>query len=281
MGGITGIAYARYRAPDLDTMERFLLDFGLSRSERTATALYMRGTSERHHIHVTELGDHACGVGVGLPLALFAGHLAEPLPPLPVRAPLVLNGSTTTLRRGELQRPSRGPSHIVRMEHAVLSGPNFEEAWRFYQGLLGMKVSDRIHTGSGEDNVVVFLHCGLGQAYTDHHTIALIKSPAVAIDHAAFVALDWDDLMLGHEHLKKGGYRHEWGVGRHIMGSEIFDYWRDPFGNKVEHCFDGDMVNDDHEPGLASIQDDILSIWSPPMSDTFGEINDRATAPAN
>ena len=28
------------------------------------------------------------------------------------------------------------------------------------------------------------------------------------------------------------GYPHAWGVGRHILGSQIFDYWRDPFGHK-------------------------------------------------
>jgi len=40
----TDIAYGRFRAPDLDVMEEFLTRFGLVRSERTPTALYMRGT---------------------------------------------------------------------------------------------------------------------------------------------------------------------------------------------------------------------------------------------
>lgn len=312
MGGVTAIAYARYQAPDLDLMERFLLDFGLSRSARTPTTLYMRGTGTSQYIHVTEVAEEARGVGVGFrvasrddleSIAARAGAKVEPssepggglwavlrdpngmrvdilhgqesLEELPVRPPLVLNDSRTTTRRGALQRPVRGPTHVARMEHAVLAGPSFDAAWRFYEDLLGMRISDRIHSGDTHDNVVVFLHCGLGQDYTDHHSIALMKSPKVAIDHTAFVALDWDDLMLGHEHLKQRGYKHEWGVGRHIMGSEVFDYWRDPFGNKVEHCTDGDMVNDDHEPGLASITDDILSIWSPPMADTFGEINEH------
>ena len=54
---VTDIAYGRLRAPDLDVMEEFLTRFGLRRSERTANALYMRGSDPNHHIHVTEKGD--------------------------------------------------------------------------------------------------------------------------------------------------------------------------------------------------------------------------------
>src|SRR5579862_5224492 len=53
----TDIAYGRLRVPDLDVMEEFLTRFGLRRSERTANALYMRGTDPAHHIHITEKGD--------------------------------------------------------------------------------------------------------------------------------------------------------------------------------------------------------------------------------
>src|SRR5271165_337523 len=51
------IAYGRLRSPDLDVAEEFLTRFGLHRTERTANALYMRGTDPNHHIHVTEKGD--------------------------------------------------------------------------------------------------------------------------------------------------------------------------------------------------------------------------------
>ena len=54
---VTDVAYARFTAPDLDRMEGFLNDFGLVRSARTETALYMRATAQDHHVHVTELGD--------------------------------------------------------------------------------------------------------------------------------------------------------------------------------------------------------------------------------
>jgi hypothetical protein len=54
---VTDMAYGRLKAPDLDVMEEFLTRFGMARSERTPTALYMRGTDAPHHIHITEKGD--------------------------------------------------------------------------------------------------------------------------------------------------------------------------------------------------------------------------------
>ena len=54
---VTDIAYGRLRAPDLDVMEEFLTRFGMHRSDRTANALYMRGTDPAHHLHITEKGD--------------------------------------------------------------------------------------------------------------------------------------------------------------------------------------------------------------------------------
>ena len=63
------IAYVRFQAPDLDAMERFLLDFGMVRAERTETALYMRGSSSQHSIHITHLGDEAKFLGFAMEAA--------------------------------------------------------------------------------------------------------------------------------------------------------------------------------------------------------------------
>ena len=54
---VSDLAYGRLRSPDLDVQEAFLTAFGMVRTARTPTALYMRGTDPVHHIHVTEKGD--------------------------------------------------------------------------------------------------------------------------------------------------------------------------------------------------------------------------------
>ena len=56
---VTDVAYARFRAPDLTTMETFLTDFGLECSTRAEEALYMRACGPDHHVHITEVGDPA------------------------------------------------------------------------------------------------------------------------------------------------------------------------------------------------------------------------------
>jgi len=68
-------------------------------------------------------------------------------------------------------------------------------------------------------------------------------------DHAAFEVEDVDALMAGHDHLKNAGFDHHAGIGRHILGSQTFDYWRDPWGHVVEHFTDGDLLNADYEAG--------------------------------
>src|SRR5688500_14869662 len=54
---VIDLAWGRLRAPNLDAMEEFLTHFGMARSARTDTALYMRGSDSPHHIHVTEKGE--------------------------------------------------------------------------------------------------------------------------------------------------------------------------------------------------------------------------------
>ena len=56
---VQDVQYIRLAAPDLDKMETFLTEFGMHRSARTDTALYMRGTDAEHTIHITELGEPA------------------------------------------------------------------------------------------------------------------------------------------------------------------------------------------------------------------------------
>lgn len=303
---ITDIAYVRYRAPDLDRIERFLLDFGLHRYARTATHLYMRAAGTEPYVHVTELADSSIGIGLGLlaqseadlqklaekfnvpvrdnlePRGGRVVTLQDPngmqvdvlsdgktLEPLPVREPVKLNFNQQHRRLNAVQRLSVQPSAVVRLGHAVLRVSDYRAAYDFYTSVLGFKPSDIYYADDPAQPVVGFLHCGLGQRYTDHHTVAIVQLPGGGFEHTAFEVVDWDDVATGHQHLKNRGYTHSWGIGRHIEGSQVFDYWRDPFGNKVEHWTDGDQVNDDYVTGYEKFDPAHLSQWSPPVTAEF------------
>ena len=47
------------------------------------------------------------------------------------------------------------------------------------------------------------------------------------------------------------------------MGSQIFDYWKDPFGNELEHWTDGDLFNNGTPPHTATIGELMTSQWGP------------------
>jgi catechol 2,3-dioxygenase-like lactoylglutathione lyase family enzyme len=303
---VRDVAWVRYQAPDLDAMERFLLDFGLLRAHRTATTLFMRTRGPLPYAHVTDLGAPRClafaliadGVDALHALSRATGAPVQPNPepaggamvqlvdpsgfdvtvvadlaradPLPTRAPHRVNTRGNPLRLGAPARFERGPSQVLRLGHVALRVKDLEGSLRFYTELLGMRIADSAHAGDNADHIAGhFLRCGLGEQYTDHHTIALFKRPESCIDHSAFEVLDWDDLMMGHQHLATAGHRRQWGIGRHVEGSQVFDYWRDPCANKIEHWTDGDLVNDRHEPGLVRLSAAGLSQWAPPLPPDF------------
>ncbi len=45
------------------------------------------------------------------------------------------------------------------------------------------------------------------------------------VHHTSYETHDFDTQVLGHDWLRHKGYENCWGVGRHVMGSQIFDYW--------------------------------------------------------
>jgi hypothetical protein len=60
-------------------------------------------------------------------------------------------------------------------------------------------------------------------------------------------------------------------IGRHLIGSQIFDYWRDPDGFLVEHFIDSDMFGCTIEPGWSPLTASGLRQWgSMPGKDFLG-----------
>ncbi len=297
---VADLAFPRFRAPDLDRMEEFLLDFGMRRSARTEEALYMRGTDPDHHVHVTHRGD-AAFLGLAFQaagrddlerLAKATGKrveaLDEPgggsvvrlrdpdgrqidvvygieeLEPLPLRGHPPLNTGARRARLDELQRIPPGPSQPKRCGHAAIKTTDLQALSDWYQTYLGMLVSDDIYLEAPEKPMGRFVRCDRGEMAVDHHTLLLLETPEAKLGHVSWEVADLDDLMAGHDHLKaKGIYRHYWGIGRHILGGQIFDYWKDPIGFTVEHWTDSDLLSAAVAPQSHHILN-ALNQWGPP-----------------
>ena len=114
-----------------------------------------------------------------------------------------------------------------------------------------------------------FIRCDRGDTPSDHHTLAMMLGPRNRYVHSAYQVADLDALAAGGEYLRGQGFRHSWGIGRHIEGSQIFDYWRDPDGLLVEHFADGDLFDSTLEPGWSPMTASGLAQWGPPVTKDF------------
>jgi catechol 2,3-dioxygenase-like lactoylglutathione lyase family enzyme len=283
---VRDIAYVRFGAPDLDKMEQFLTDFGLVVHAREADRIFARASDPDPYVHVTERGEAgfrgvAFEAGSAADLAAAAKlegaspvekidapgggqrvrftdpdgfavevvHGRELLPALPVRGADPLNRGSEQLRRGKLQRVAAGPASVKRLGHAVLRVSDFKQSEAWYKSRFGFVTSDEVYLGDPKNVVTAFMRCDLGEEYSDHHTFLCVGLGEPGFDHAAFEVEDFDEVMVGHDHLAKAGYEHHAGIGRHVLGSQVFDYWKDPWGHVVEHFTDGDLLNRDHETG--------------------------------
>jgi catechol 2,3-dioxygenase-like lactoylglutathione lyase family enzyme len=284
---VSDVAFVRFRAPELETMARFLDDFGLEVAQSSQDALYARGSDPDPWIHHTERGP-AGFAGVGFDAAseadleaaarLEGASAIEPLDgpgggqrvrlhdpdgyPVEVvygRAPaeaitpqraLPYNTGSERRRLNQLQRVPRGPARVKRLGHCVVRVRDFRESDAWYKSRFGFKSSDDVFLGEPENLILAFMRCDRGEIPVDHHTFLCIGVGEPGFDHAAFEVEDIDAVMAGHEHLREAGHQHHAGIGRHVLGSQVFDYWRDPFGHTLEHFSDGDLLDASAKPGL-------------------------------
>jgi hypothetical protein len=73
---------------------------------------------------------------------------------------------------------------------------------------------------------------------------------------------DIDDVAMGHDHLVAAGkYEHMWGIGRHVLGSQVYDYWADPWGRVHEHWADSDRLNLANGSNLVPAEEALVSQW--------------------
>jgi hypothetical protein len=212
----------------------------------------------------------------GLPVRVVAGtHMLEPLPE---QAPHVFNFGHEVRRANAMQRPPREPTRVQRLGHVVLQTTTYIKTLNWYLDHLGMIVSDfQFYPGQrGRGPTFSFIRCDRGTTPTDHHTLALALGPANRYVHSAYQVSDLDALAAGGEYLKEHGYQRAWGIGRHILDSQIFDYWHDPDGFMVEHFTDGDIFDCTLEPGWAPFTASGLAQWGPPVSKDFFGMNPRS-----
>jgi len=114
---------------------------------------------------------------------------------------------------------------------------------------------------------------GLGLLAPSFDDLQKLSKAALAleskVDHVAFDVVDLDAVEMGQQVMMARQDRHAWGVGRHLLGSQIFDYWRDPWGKKHEHYADGDLFDARQPRGYNVLDRAGLYQWAPDLPDDF------------
>ncbi|MCU1639989.1 MAG: Glyoxalase/bleomycin resistance protein/dioxygenase [Nocardia sp.] len=302
------LAWLEFEKPDLDRAAQFADDFGFTVSLRTADELHLRGTGAGSPCVLIRRGARSRFIGpafqaadtadlvrladvtgqnlTALPETLggFTVDLTDPnglrvrvvgdthpLPELPVQPPLTINAGDGLLRINSTQRPPREPARVQRLGHVVLQSTKYRQTLDWFLKHLGLIVSDFQYFADQRERgpAMSFIRCDRGTTPTDHHTLALTLGPTNRYVHSAYQVSDLDALAAGGEYLHDRGYHRSWGIGRHILGSQIFDYWRDPDGFMVEHFSDGDMFDCTLEPGWSPMTVSGLYQWGPPTTKDF------------
>ncbi len=152
------------------------------------------------------------------------------------------NAVGAPLRVGARKEMAPGPAHPWSLGHCVLGVADFKASEHWYKSRFGLITSDEVCDAQGMP-FGAFMRCDRGPVPTDHHSLFIIKARGKpGFNHAQFEVKDIDDVLLGHEHLAARGYSRMWGVGRHLVGSNVFDYWYDPWGHALEHGTDVDLL---------------------------------------
>lgn len=161
----------------------------------------------------------------------------------------------------QTQRFKKGPAPVHKIGHFGLCVTDYNTAFGFYLENFNFKPSEVIFNPDTKSDITTFLHLDRGSEWVDHHSFFFFEGPSFHVHHSSFEVFDFDIQMLGHQHLVEKGYDNCWGVGRHVMGSQIFDYWFDKSGFVLEHYVDGDLVNEDTPTNRVEAKDAHLHIW--------------------
>lgn len=304
---VQDIQYVVYGVADLDRTTAFMEDFGLLPVATQGMRRYFRSAGPTPYVYVADAGAPVGLQAVGLRLgqasdlalaaaipgasaieaidapgggqrvrATLAGGLAlelvhglAPLAPLPMRAPLPINHGLEKHRYNRPQRPE-ARLNVLRLGHAALTVSDPVAARDWAQRHLGMIVSDALLVpGEPDQYLGFFMRCDLGATPSDHHSFLIAAGERAGAHHVSFEMQDIDAVHMAHEWMRRRGHAHHWGVGRHVLGSQVFDYWWDPDGMRMEHYADGDLYDNAVPATTVEATNDQLWTWGPQVPDTF------------
>ena len=303
---VAELSYLIWDVANIDEQAAFLKDFGMKVNEKSHNSLFMRGYGKSPYIYYGRKAKKSAFKGIGLTaksrsdLELLShrtntkieaiqrpgggekieltdpnGNLVEvvfgieSLQPLNTRREILpANTPSNRTRINQGQRTQMMPSPILRLGHCVLGANNFEATVRWYMHHFGLLATDALCIENGSP-AIAFLRLNLGEDYADHHTIVIGKGGGEGYLHSAYEVVDIDAVAQGQQYQKMKKHKHVWGLGRHILGSQLFDYWHDPSGFEFEHYADGDVYTESRETEYHPLDSGNVYAWGDDLPNSF------------
>ena len=272
---VTAIRSVELGVPDLARAEAFYTEiWGLKVAARQDGIVYLRASGKDHH--VLALHPHARAeiqsvsfiVGDENALSDIAERMvrarARVIAPVAANVEpdggLVLKVATPEgfilrFHHGDRIHDDGEPrsSFPLRTSHVNLNCADIEGTIRFFQQVLGFRLTDR-------SKAMAFLSCN-----ADHHAVVLADSGVDGLNHIAFMMPEWESVMRGSGRMVDHGYPIGWGVGRHGPGDNVFAYFVDPFGFVIEYTAEVLRVDETYQPHGPDYW-----VWPPGRTDHWG-----------
>jgi catechol 2,3-dioxygenase-like lactoylglutathione lyase family enzyme len=166
-------------------------------------------------------------------------------------APRLLNRPGRPERRDRRSTAclDQAPQAPRRVGHVVFGTTDVEASRAFYVDGLGFKVSDSF------GDFAYFIRCS-----SDHHNMLLAPSAVPCMNHYAMEMDDVDAIgAAGTKVLAELPQSSVAGIGRHVVGANMFWYLLDPAGGMFELYADMDQIVDDERWASEQFRDD----WNP------------------
>lgn len=298
---VVALHHVRVQVADLAANERFAREFGLVEVTRSSGAVYFRAAGADAYSYVVEDADQTRlqaiafmaasrdvldratkeygasaaqslegpGGGEFVSLSDPDGNRIDivfgvaPRSPDSLRPEPRINYPGNPRRFNETHEyPVRGPGQVLRLGHVGLFVGNFKQSAEWYERVLGVTPSDRLFAGPPDNFLGGFYRLSRGAEWVEHHVIALFAMGRPGVHHMSFEVQDIEQQLFAHRHLEKQQFSPVWGVGRHPLGSHVFDMWKDPNGLRFETFTDTDWCNNQRETRDYSVHGSEMDMWS-------------------
>lgn len=146
---------------------------------------------------------------------------------------------------------------MTKFLHAAWATANFDQTTRFYQDILGFKVSDWVESRAG------FFRA----ADRYHHSLVLIRAERPVFNHFCIQVDSLDDVMRARHNAVSAGVKLRDDLLRHAPSGSMGFYMKDEARKfAVEFCVGHPQLDDDtHRPRILPSVPETMNIWAAPL----------------